>query len=129
VRAEAPCLAKRLSASISNLNIIATSPISPPATASHALLTPTAIGPSRATVVRALYTYITLPRNRGGLELSPRSEEYPHLELVLSPHSPQFRRGWIKKLIGSLSWGYSDGDITQIGALVSPEFLSSSSSW
>jgi len=94
-----------------------------PTSASDALLTPATVEPSRAAIVRALYTYLTLPGSRGGLDLSPGSHKYPHLKLLLSPHPPQFRSAWIKKLIGDLSFGYSEGDIVHMGALVSPELF------
>ena len=56
-----------------NLNSNVASAGSFATSASDALLAPATVEPSRAAVVRALYTYLTLPRSRGGLDLSPQA--------------------------------------------------------
>lgn len=109
---------------VTDRNIVATSAITFP-TNSRELLNSVADELTRAAVVRALVTYITVPENRGGLGVSPESHEYPHLKLVLSPHPLQVKKEWIKKLTGGLGFGYSNGDIAHIAAFVSSGFFHS----
>lgn len=97
--------------------------LSSPTVGSSRLPAPPATGPSQATVLRALYTYITLSREKGGLNIGPHSTAYPHLDLIISPHPAPFKSSWLKRLTRDLSFGYSDEDISQMATLVSTDAL------
>lgn len=95
------------------------SAVSSPTTGSHALPAPTTESPSPSTVLQALYAYITTARAQGGLEIVPKSATYPHIDLILSPHAPQYKANWLKKLKSNLSFGYGDEEITEMASMVS----------
>lgn len=85
--------------------------------------------PSPATFLRAFYTYLTLPVAQGGLDITPKSTAYPHLEQIFAPHVASFKSDWLASLqapraggaLGGI--GYDDTDIARIGSLVSILFL------
>lgn len=95
------------------------SAISSPTTGSHALPAPITDSPTPSTVLRALHAYITATRAQGGLEIVAKSATYPHVDVVISPHTPQYKAKWLKKLKSDLSFGYSDEQVEEIASLVS----------